>query len=487
MHYPVLIRDRGGQRDIIFRPLSAQGYMQDRPIAAIVLAAGKGTRMKSALPKVLHSVCGITMVEHVLRALKGVQVEKTIVVIGHGADSVASTLGSDYTYGIQDPPQGTGDAVRVGLEALGEWNGPIIVCYGDTPLLTSTVFEALVARQEQSSAAVVAATILLQNPSGYGRIIRDGEEVLEVVEEKNASTEQKLIKEVNAGVYCFDGQRLAAIVPQFSKDNPQGEYLLTDAVSIARSMGGLVVGELFSDAAEFEGVNDRWSLSQAEKVMRQRINREHALAGVTLIDPDSTYIGLDVTIGTDAIIHPQTHLSGKSVIGPRSEIGPSTKITNSIIGEGCLVHFSRIDDSEVSDGAKVGPFANLRGKAKIGRDAKIGNFVEIKNSDLAEKVSVAHLSYVGDAAVGARTNIGAGTITCNYDGFQKHRTKIGSDVFVGSQSTLVAPVTIGDGAMVAAGSVITKTVGPSDGAFGRARQENKENWAYEWRKKKAQS
>ena len=427
------------------------------------------------------------MVGHVLRALDGIAVAKTVVVVGHGASQVQEVLGDQFGYAVQDPPQGTGDAVRVGLEALGAWDGPILVCYGDTPLVTAEAFEQLAQRQKESNAAVVTATIRLENPFGYGRIVRDGEEVVEVVEEKNASAEQKLIREVNAGAYCFDGAALAAIVPQFSKDNPQGEYLLTDAVSLARSMGRAVVASEFSDATIFEGVNDRWSLAQAERIMRTRINRRHALAGVTLIDPDSTYIGPDVQIGIDAVVHPQTYLSGRTMIGAKSEIGPSTKIADSVVGERCLVHFSRVEQSEIADGAKVGPFANLRGRAKIGRDAKIGNFVEVKNSELGEKVSVAHLSYVGDANVGARTNIGAGTITCNYDGYQKHRTTIGADVFVGSHSTLVAPVTLGDGAMVAAGSVITKSVDADDAAFGRARQENKEKWASEWRKKKAQS
>jgi bifunctional UDP-N-acetylglucosamine pyrophosphorylase/glucosamine-1-phosphate N-acetyltransferase len=460
--------------------------MQDRPIAAIVLAAGKGTRMNSELPKVLHRVSGITMVGHVLRALEGIQVARTVVVIGHGAEQVREELGDGYVYAVQDPPKGTGDAVRVGLAALGDWDGPVIVGYGDTPLLTTKVFADLVATQQSHDAAVVAATIRLYNPTGYGRIIRDGDSVLAVVEEKNASPEQRQIREVNAGTYCFDGRDLARIVPQFTNDNPQGEYLLTDSIELGRALGRAVVAAEFADASIFEGVNDRWALALAEKAMRTRINRRHALAGITIIDPDATYIGPDVVIGNDAVIHPQTYLEGATTIGAKSKIGPSTKIVDSIIGEDCRVHFSRVEDSEVHDGAKVGPFASLRNRAIVGRGVKIGNFVEVKNSTLADRVSAAHLTYIGDATVGEHTNIGAGTITCNYDGFQKHRTTIGAEVFVGSQSTLVAPVTIGDGAMVAAGSVITKDVAADAAGFGRARQENKEQWAAERRKKKAQ-
>ncbi|HWA84334.1 MAG TPA: bifunctional UDP-N-acetylglucosamine diphosphorylase/glucosamine-1-phosphate N-acetyltransferase GlmU, partial [Fimbriimonadaceae bacterium] len=318
-----------------------------------------------------------------------------------------------------------------------------------------------------------------------GRIIRDGSgRVAGVVEHKDATPEQHAIKEVSAGVYCFDTATLLATLPNLKNDNAQGEYFLPDALGAIYHAGGDVVALIVSDHEILMGVNDRWQLAQAEKALRARVNRRHALAGVTLVDPDSTYIGFDVTIGPDTTIEPNTYLQGDTVIGSACHIGPCTKIKSSRLGDGVNVYFSQVVESELRDGVKVGPFSNIRPGTVLGARTKIGNFVEIKKSILGEAVAVSHLTYIGDASVGDFTNVGAGTITCNYDGFSKHQTTIGRDVFIGSNSTLVAPVTIEDGSMVAAGSVVTHNV-PADAlALGRARQEVKEGWVSRWRKKK---
>jgi bifunctional UDP-N-acetylglucosamine pyrophosphorylase/glucosamine-1-phosphate N-acetyltransferase len=479
--------------------------MLAQPVAGIVLAAGKGTRMKSNLPKVLHPICGVSMVEHVCQALTNAGVDTITVVVGHGADRVKEALGSEreYTrwegrdgafhpvpekmelrYALQDPPQGTGDAVRAGLQALGEWNGPVVVCCGDTPLLTAEAIRELIVQQRASGAGCVVATFDLEDPTGYGRIVREGDQIVRIVEQGDATEKQQEIRELNSGVYCFDGKVLAQLLPLIQVNAQKGEYYLTDTVHLASQVGSRAVAQKYSDPSLFNGVNDRWQLAEADKAMRARINHRHAMNGISFLDPDSTFIEPEVQIEPDTILHPSTFLAGKTRIGSACEIGPCTRIKNSEIGNSCHVYFSQVTDSHLGSGVRVGPYAQLRMNAAIGDKVKIGNFVEIKNAELADGVSASHLSYLGDATVGPKTNIGAGTITCNYDGYTKNRTEIGANAFIGSNSTLVAPLKIGEGAMTAAGSVVSKNVPPNAAAFGRARQETKEEWAAQWRRRK---
>lgn len=454
------------------------------PFTGLVLAAGKGTRMKSNLPKVLHTVLGLPMVEHVVRALKAAGARRPIVVVGHGGESVIERLGESNGYAWQREQLGTGHAVQMAASEIEKGEGPVVIVSGDTPLLTSSAIERLVARFAQENAAFALATTRLADPTGYGRIVRSASGRFErIVEEKDASPEVRQIKEANVGVYCFDRALLLQLLPMLKNENAQGEYYLTDLAEAAAAHGVAVV-EVFEDAEEFSGVNDRWQLALAEREARRRILKKHALNGVTLRDIDSITIGPDVEIEPDATIEPCTTISGNTRIGAGCRIGPFTIVDDCQIGRNCLIYSSRLSSAKVGDDVKIGPFANIRPGADIGDRSKVGNFVEIKKSTLGEEVAVSHLTYLGDASVGDRTNIGAGTITCNYDGFAKHRTEIGSDVFIGSNNTIVAPVKIGDDAMTAAGSTVTQDVPSGALAVGRARQENKEQWAVNWRKKK---
>ncbi len=453
-------------------------------LAGIILAAGKGTRMKSDLPKGLHRVCGIPMAELVARAMKQAGVDRPVVVVGHGGDLMIETLGPGFDYAWQTEQLGTGHAALMAAPLFAE-NPPthIIVAPGDTPLLSAEVFRQLADRHVAAGAQCTVATALLTDPTGYGRIVRDDKGPTKIVEQKDATPEIAAIKEVNAAIYCFETKLLFEILPTLSANNAQGEYYLTDVVSAIRERGLKVEGLVFDDEDILRGVNDRWQLAEASRVLHYRILKQHALAGVTIVDPQTTYIEPDVVIGVDSTIEPGTILEGNTVIGSRSHIGPNTKIQDSSIGHNCTVLMSHLNEATMLDGARCGPYANLRPGAVLGEKVKVGNFVEVKNATLGPNVAVSHLSYIGDGEVGANTNIGAGTIFCNYDGFRKHRTVIGEDAFVGSNSTLVAPLNIGDGAMIAAGSVITRSVDKDVLAMGRARQENKEGWVPEWRQR----
>lgn len=450
--------------------------------AAIVLAAGKGTRMRSDLPKVLHKVCGLPMVEHVVRALRGAGVQRVVVVVGHGGEAVRAALGDAVEYAWQREQLGTGHAVRSAADALKDHVGPVVVASGDTPLIDAPSLVALLHSNEGN--ALTVATAFLSDPTGYGRIVRDGDgRPTRIVEQKDATPEQRAIHEVNSGVYAFDGHVLFRLLPLIRNHNAQKEYYLTDLVAMAAAEG-LVVETHTADATLLQGVNDRWQLAEVETTLRRTILKRHALNGVTLRDPATTYVEADVQIGPDATLEPGCHLLGLTTVGAGARIGPNAVLRDAQIGDGAKIQLSVVESSAVGEGAKVGPFAHLRGGSAVGPDGRIGNFVELKNAELGEKVAAAHLTYLGDATVGARTNVGAGTITCNYDGFTKSRTTIGADVFVGSQSTLIAPLSVGDGAMVAAGSTITEDVPPGAAAFGRARQETKEGWATRWRQKR---
>lgn len=440
--------------------------------------------MKSDLPKGLHPVCGLPMVELIGRAMKAAGIERPIIVIGHRGELLRDALGDSYDYAWQRDQQGTGHAAMMAAHGLQGHKGPVVIAPGDTPLLSSDVIASLMAAHIELGNKCTVASSIVADPKGYGRVLRnENGRVRKIVEDKDATPEEKAVNEVNAGIYCFDCATLLNILPKLQKANSQGEYYLTDAVEAVANMGQ-ADATVFEDPEMLMGVNDRWQLAQADKALRTRILRGHALNGVTLMDPDTTYIGADVEIGAESIIEPSTMLIGKTRIGERCQVGPFTRIRDSVVGDGCYVYLSHLTHATLHDGVKVGPFANLRPDAILEKAVRIGNFVEVKNSTLAEGAKANHLAYIGDSSVGVDTNIGAGTITCNYDGFLKHRTQIGNNVFVGSNSTLVAPLTIEDGAMIAAGSVVTCDV-PTDGmAIGRSRTEVKEGWAARWRSTK---
>lgn len=454
--------------------------------AGLILAAGKGTRMKSDLPKCLHEVCGVPMAQMVIRSLRDAGVERIVVVVGHGGEEVRERLGDSVEYAVQEEQLGTGHAVMSAQDALKDHKGPLIVACGDTPLLRAETTKELLDLQAEKSAGATLSYCRLEDPTGYGRImLGTSGQVLRIVEHKDCTPDELSTKEINPALYAFDTETLFRLLPTLKNTNEGGEYYLTDIIGTIREEGGSVIGQHAEDFAEFLGINNRWQLAEASEILRSRILMSHAMNGVTITDPKSTYIEGDVEIETDAIIHPMSVIEGKTKIGARAQIGPSTWIKDSVIGEGCRVFMSHVDQAEMGRESRCGPFANLRPKTRLNGKVKIGNFVEVKNAEIGDQTSVSHLTYIGDAMVGERTNIGAGTITCNYDGFAKHLTKIGSDAFIGSNSTLVAPVEVGDGAMTAAGSTVTKKVPGDSLAVGRGRQENKEGWVKSWRAKKS--
>ena len=423
------------------------------------------------------------MVEHVVRALRAAGADRVVVVVGHGADQVRETLGDSCEYVEQSEQLGTGHAVMCADKALGAHDGPLLVLPGDVPLMTPGSLSLLAA--DLGEGAVSMATFLMDEPQGYGRIVRSKQGApVGIVEQKDCTPDQDAIREVNAAVYCFNSKALFTALRQIGNDNAQGEYYLTDVVGLFAKQGSGVSTTVFASETEFSGVNDRYQLAEANAAMRRVLLRKHALAGVTFMDLATTFIDVDVEIGADTVVYPGCVIEGASSIGSHCSIGPDCWIKSSTIGDGCKVFMSHLDQADMGPGSRCGPFSNLRPGARLQGDVKIGNFVEVKNSDLGKKVSASHLTYIGDATIGAGTNVGAGTITCNYDGFSKFRTEIGENAFIGSNSTLIAPIKIGDGAFVAAGSVVTKDVPDDALALGRARQETKEQWAKSWRKRK---
>lgn len=445
---------------------------------AIVLAAGQGKRMKSKLYKVLHPVCGKPMVGHVLDTVEATGCQRTVVVVGHGAEKVKAYVGQGAEYVLQETQLGTGHAVKQAKGLLDGEEGTTIVAYGDTPLITSETLIGLMALHEERQAAATVLTAVMNDPSGLGRIIRseDGG-LMKIVEQKDCNAEQAAIHEINTGIYCFDNIKLFSALEKVTNSNNQQEYYLTDVISILREQGDLVLAFQTEDANESIGVNDRLALSEAEGIMRQRINRKHMLGGVTIIDPASTYIGADVVIGSDTTIYPGTTLKGKTVIGENCVIGPASEIEDCQIMDDATIKQSVLNQAQVGARTTVGPFAYLRPGSILGEEVKVGDFVEIKNATIGDGSKVSHLSYIGDASVGKNVNVGCGAITVNYDGYNKFTTTIEDDAFIGSNVNLIAPVSVGKGAFVVAGSTITRSVSENDLAVARARQENKPGYA----------
>ncbi len=447
-------------------------------IMAIVLAGGQGKRMKSKLYKVLHPVCGKPLVGHVLDTLEHVQTNRTVVVVGHGAEAVRSYVGDRAEFVLQEQQLGTGHAVLQAKRLLADQDGVTIVICGDTPLVTEQSLREMIRVHREEQAAATLLTAWFDNPRGYGRVIRDENGgVARIVEQKDCTPQEREVKEINAGTYCFDNRKLFQALDKVTNDNAQQEYYLTDVIGILRQQGEKVAAYRTEDQGEAVGVNDRIQLAAAEKYMRERINRAHMLNGVTIIDPAHTYIESDVQIGADTVIYPGTVLRGSTRIGADCEIGPDSEITDSVIRNGVTVKHSVLVRAEVGEKTSVGPFAYLRPGARIGADVKIGDFVEVKNATIGDGTKVSHLSYVGDAKVGSNVNIGCGAITVNYDGYSKHVTEIEDGAFIGSNVNLIAPVKIGKSAYVVAGSTITHDVPENDLAIARERQTNKPGYA----------
>lgn len=443
-------------------------------LSAIVLAAGHGTRMKSKKPKVLHEILGKTMIRWAVDSLICAGVSKIVSVLGFKSDEVAPFVTDDTEIAIQENMAGTGDAVKCARKALEGAEGSVLVTYGDCPLITPDNLIKLVELREEKDLACAILTMELDDPFGYGRIIRnESGHIVKNIEEKDATPEQSLIKECNTGFYCFDAELLFDALDKIDNNNAQGEYYLTDVIEVFTNNGKQVDSLKLEDVDEALGVNDRVQLSNATKILQNRINTQHMLNGVSLWSPETTYIGPDVEIDQDVEIYPQVILTGNTKIGADTLIGANTRLENVNVGKNCMIDETIGFDSIVEDGASCGPRCYLRPGAHICENAKAGTCVEIKKSVIGKGSKVPHLSYIGDCEIGEGVNLGAGTITCNYDGESKNKTKIGNDTFVGSSTMLVAPVELGDHVLVAAGSVITDDVPDDTLAFGRARQTNK--------------
>jgi bifunctional UDP-N-acetylglucosamine pyrophosphorylase / glucosamine-1-phosphate N-acetyltransferase len=431
-------------------------------ITAVLLAAGQGTRMKSDVPKVLHPLCGKPMLWHVLEALKSATTETPVVVVGHGAEDVKKYLGSKAECVLQEPQLGTAHAAMQAEPILKGKTDLVLVTYADMPLLRGETFQRLVETQSINFGPFSLLTVVADDPRGFGRIVRKADETVEaIVEEYVATPEQRAIRELNVGAYCFNADWLWDALHRIEKNPLKGEYYLTDIVELAVKEDLPVQAVVHNDFIETIGINTRVHLSEAEAALRMRINREHMLNGVSMMDPASTYIDAGVTIGRDTTLMPNTYLHGSTEIGEGNVIGPSTIIRDSRIGNRCKVLVSVLDGAVLEDNVDMGPFARLRKGAHLKSHVHMGNFGEVKDSTLYEGVKMGHFSYIGNATIGARTNIGAGTITANYDGEKKNPTEIGEDVFIGSDTMLVAPLKLGNGARTGAGAVVTKNV-PDD-------------------------
>lgn len=443
---------------------------------AIILAAGKGTRMKSRHPKVVHKVCGKEMVNHVIDVSKKSGVQDVVVILGHGSETVKESIPSDSLIAMQTEQLGTGHAVKMAKEYIND-NDTIVVLCGDTPLVQEDTLRRLFAYHVEKGYVATVLTTKVDNPTGYGRIIRDNhEDLLKIVEQKDASEEEKLVNEINSGIYCFDGKSLREALDLIDNNNAQGEYYLTDTIKIMKDRGQKVGAYNGSTIEELMGVNSRVELSKAEEIMRKRINTSHMVNGVTIIDVNSAYIESDVEIGNDTIVYPGAMLKGKTKIGSNCIIGMNCSISNSTIGDYTEVESSTIVDSTVGENTTVGPYAYLRPNSNIGSHVKIGDFVEVKNATIGDNSKASHLSYIGDAHVGKDVNIGCGVVFVNYDGKNKFKSVVKDGAFVGSNSNLVAPVTVEEKGYIATGSTITDDVPQGALAIARERQVIKEGW-----------
>ena len=453
-----------------------------RPAAVLILAAGEGKRMKSATPKVLHTLCGRSMLGHVVAAARQLAPERLVVVVGHGREQVSAHLAEiddSVQPVVQEVQHGTGHAVRIAMEALGAagaLDGTVVVTYGDTPLLTAGTLDALVTVHQESGNAVTVLTANVPDPTGYGRIVRTGGVVTSIVEQKDASPEQAAIREINSGVYAFDAKLLVEGLSRLTAANAQGEEYLTDVLEILGVDGHRLGALTVADHHEILGANDRAQLAELRRVFNARLTGHWMREGVTIVDPATTWIDVQVELEPDAVVHPNTQLCGATRIGAGAEIGPNCTLTRTVVGAGARVTNATTEGAEIGEEATVGPYTYLRPGTRLARKAKAGGFVEMKNAVIGEGSKVPHLSYVGDATIGVGCNIGAGTITANYDGVNKFRTEIGDHVFVGTDTVLIAPVTLADGTYVAAGSAITDAVPAGALAVARGRQRNIPGW-----------
>jgi bifunctional UDP-N-acetylglucosamine pyrophosphorylase/glucosamine-1-phosphate N-acetyltransferase len=438
-------------------------------VRAIVLAAGMGTRMKSARPKVLHEICGRPMLWYTLRALAAAGVHETIVVTNATVEPRVAPLlaGFGARSIVQEPQRGTGHAVQTGLRALTPASGTVVVAYGDMPLVSADIFaRAIGAVRAQDRAALGLTTAHMPLPSNFGRVIREGETVAKIIEERDCSPAERAVDEMNAGIYAYDERALRAVIDELRDDNAQRELYLTDTVELLIAQGMRVVPVMCADYRLVLGVNDRVELAQARVLLNRSLCEQHMRAGVTIVDPAVTYLEPDVVIGPDSVIYPNTSIGGTTVIGAGVAIGPNSRISNASIGDGVQITESVVLDTRLAAHVRVGPFAHLRQGNVVGADVRIGNFVELKNTTLHAGAKANHLAYLGDAEVGEGANIGAGTITCNYDGTHKHRTEIGPGAFIGSNSSLVAPLRLGTRAQTGAGAVVIRDVGDGERVAG---------------------
>lgn len=442
---------------------------------SVILAAGMGTRMKSETPKVLHKVCGKQLCKWVIDASR--EADDVLLVVGHKSDTVKEQIGGRVKYALQAEQKGTGHAVMQAADFIGAHSGYVVILNGDTPLVTADTIRAAVEYHEQNGFSATVITARLDNPFGYGRIIRDENGSVErIVEQKDASEAEKAVDEVNSGMYVFNADKLSYALEKLTPNNAQGEYYLTDTLEILRADGGRVGAYVIGDNDEIRGINDRVQLAEAEKIMRARINERHMRNGVTISAPETVYIEDGVEIGNDTVIEQNVILKGNTKIGSNAVIGAGSRIDNSVVHDGADVLSSVIVDAEVGEGTHVGPFAYMRPNSKVGKNVKVGDFVEIKNSTIDDGTKISHLTYIGDSDVGKNVNFGCGTVTVNYDGKKKYRTTIGDNSFIGCNTNLVSPVTVEEGAYIAAGSTITDDVPEKSLAIARARQVVKNGW-----------
>lgn len=445
--------------------------------SVIILAAGEGKRMKSKKSKLLHLVAQKPMVEWVTDTAKAAGASQLITVVGHKAEQVTEALGDRCEFAMQSEQKGTGHAVMQAMPKVSKDSENVVILYGDAPLLRSETLEKIIESHEASGAAVTVATTILPESRGYGRIIREADgSILKIVEEKDCTPEEAAVKEVNVGIYCFRREELQHSLSKITDENAQHEYYLTDTIGILKSEHKGVNPFVIADREETLGANDRVQLWDLDKIMRRRINEKVALSGVTIMDPDNTYISIEAEIGQDAVILPGTIISGHSVIGADSVIGPGSRIVNSVIGEGVEVQASVVLDSTIGDETKVGPYAYIRPGSRVGKKCKVGDFVELKNVTIGDGTKASHLTYLGDADIGSGVNFGCGTVMVNYDGVRKFRSTIGDNVFVGCNTNLVSPVKVGNNVFIAAGSTITDDIPEDCFSIARARQVTKTDW-----------